>query len=82
MRFQKGYKPPEDAEAQLVLLIKTIHPELKETTTPSLNSFKLDNKTLKFEFLNAAFEEFKHSVPNSMLHMMETFGKKEIYRTN
>lgn len=38
-------------------------------------SFRLTDSRFKYDLLSKAFEEFQHSVPNSMLYMIETIGK-------
>ncbi|XP_055377099.1 39S ribosomal protein L50, mitochondrial [Condylostylus longicornis] len=60
LRSIKSYEPPENVAEK----IKQI---TSQTQIESITN--IDNK---FKLLSACFEEFKHSVPNSALHEIET----------
>ncbi|XP_018561809.1 39S ribosomal protein L50, mitochondrial [Anoplophora glabripennis] len=65
LRAQKEYTPPADVQSKLENIFKSV---LGSTT----NETKLDDIQNKFKVLIACEAEFNHSVPNSLLHTMET----------
>lgn len=74
LRPIKPYTPPEDVQSKVLELAKSsnlINPKQKFSSNEQ-----------KFQFLAACFGAFKHSVPNSRLHEIESVGDAlEFYRT-
>ncbi|KAG8224147.1 hypothetical protein J437_LFUL005481 [Ladona fulva] len=68
LRAQKAYDPPEDVTSRLNSIIESVFGNSLDFNA------KLENPTQKFKFLEACSYEFSHSVPNSLLHTMETLG--------
>nr|XP_022903460.1 39S ribosomal protein L50, mitochondrial [Onthophagus taurus] len=66
LRSQKDYNPPNDLNQRLNTIITSVIGSVETTT-------KL-NTQQKFVILNNCCEEFQHSVPNSLLHKIETVG--------
>jgi len=71
LRFQKSYDPPENVAAKVIQLCKTCL-NYEGSGNSDLLSIKLTDSRVKYDLLSKAHETFNHSVPNSMLHMMET----------
>lgn len=69
-RPQKHYDPPEDAADRINSIYKSI------TGLTSVSEAPLNIPEMKFRILNACFQEFQYSVPNSLLSTMHTLGKK------
>lgn len=63
LRAQNAYNPPAD----LVNRFKSIC-----ITVFGSETAKLNNSCNKFELLNACRQEFCHTVPNSLLHTLES----------
>lgn len=67
MRSQKSYDPPQDSDSKVTNLCKSLN-------------ISQDDKTVlkgsqKYELLSKCSSAFNHSVPNSLLHEIETIGK-------
>jgi large subunit ribosomal protein L50 len=69
-RPHKHYDPPEDVTDKINSICKSI------TGLTSVSEIPLNIPEVKFKVLNACFQEFRHSVPNSLLSTMITVGKK------
>jgi hypothetical protein len=69
-RPQKHYEPPEDVADRINFIYKSI------TGLTSVPETPLNIPEVKFKILNACFQEFQYSVPNSLLSTMHTVGKK------
>lgn len=67
LRSHKPYSPPEDAERRLNVVFE------EHLGTGST----LSNGRVKFKVLADCFKEFNHSVPNSLLHAIQTKGKRK-----
>jgi len=74
LRYQKPYEPPEDAKQQLLLIVKSMNPKLKNADAREIAEFKLDDIKFKFNFLSRAIEKLDYRVPTSLLHLMESVG--------
>ncbi|KAK9512987.1 hypothetical protein O3M35_001283 [Rhynocoris fuscipes] len=64
LRCQKSYQPPEDVENTLRNIVSTIL-----GTVP----FESVSETQRYQVLNSCYKEFKHSVPNSILHQIHSY---------
>jgi large subunit ribosomal protein L50 len=75
-RPQKHYDPPQDVTDRITSIYKSI---------TGLNNFSkesIDIPEVKFKILNACFQEFQHSVPNSLLSTICTVDDiLEFYKT-
>ena len=60
------YEPPADVNEKLSLIYQNILGP--RAANVNLN----EDRQLKFNLLQKCFQEFKHSVPNSVLHTIET----------
>lgn len=69
-RPQKHYDPPEDVADRINSIYKSI------TGLNSGSEAPLNIPEMKFKILNACFQEFQYSVPNSLLSTIRTVGKK------
>ncbi|XP_018318979.1 39S ribosomal protein L50, mitochondrial [Agrilus planipennis] len=65
LRSQKEYQPPEDLESKLEKIFQG-------ALGSSDLKYKLNDLNKRFTVLNSCFLEFQHSIPNSMLHQIET----------
>lgn len=67
LRSQKSYKSPEDVSERI--------DKICENQIISAHSdTKLEDPVLRFKLFVACEEEFKHSIPNSLLHTIENIG--------
>uniref|UniRef100_A0A1A9W5R8 Large ribosomal subunit protein mL50 n=1 Tax=Glossina brevipalpis TaxID=37001 RepID=A0A1A9W5R8_9MUSC len=73
LRSHKPYAPSENVAEK----IKNICLSLQLSNEPK---YKLENLNEKFRFLDLCFKDFKHSVPNSKVHELETIGKIYVYQ--
>ncbi|KAG7209055.1 hypothetical protein KM043_015212 [Ampulex compressa] len=67
LRSHKPYEPPKDVLSR----IDTI---CERQNIPLNNDTKLEDSVTRFKVLVACEEDLKHSVPNSLLHSIETIG--------
>ncbi|XP_014094238.3 large ribosomal subunit protein mL50 isoform X1 [Bactrocera oleae] len=67
LRSQKPYRPPQNVPDK----VRSICNNLKISFA---NDYKLENLEEKFKFLDACFQDFQHSVPNSQIHELESIG--------
>jgi len=74
LRFQKSYTPPSDVNHRFLHLVKTLNPQLGQLKENELAQYRLSDSRLKYDLLTKANDEFEHSVPNSMLYLIETIG--------
>lgn len=75
-RPQKHYDPPEDAADRINSIYKSI------TGLTSVSEAPLNIPEMKFRILNACFQEFQYSVPNSLLSTIHTVDDVlEFYKT-
>ncbi|XP_055627622.1 39S ribosomal protein L50, mitochondrial [Toxorhynchites rutilus septentrionalis] len=74
LRPVKPYSPPENVESTIVAIGNTLKlSDRKQSFTTN---------ELKFEFLAACYNAFKHSVPNSRLHEINTMDDTiDFYQT-
>ncbi|KAF6207230.1 hypothetical protein GE061_018471 [Apolygus lucorum] len=76
LRCQDDYTPPEDAEEQLATMFTAVvgsEPTDLRTIIPTKH---------KFALFESCFATFNHSIPNSILHNVNTFGDlREFYLT-
>ncbi|KYN00108.1 39S ribosomal protein L50, mitochondrial [Cyphomyrmex costatus] len=75
LRSQKSYEPPEDVAERIDKICES-------QTIPVNNDTKLEDHVLRFKLFVACEEEFKHSIPNSLLYTIESIGDlKQFYST-
>uniref|UniRef100_T1I7I6 Large ribosomal subunit protein mL50 n=3 Tax=Rhodnius TaxID=13248 RepID=T1I7I6_RHOPR len=73
LRCQKSYQPPENLENTLKSIVNNI---LGST------SFQSISHSQKYQVLSTCAEVYNHSVPNSILHQIETYDDlKKFYST-
>jgi hypothetical protein len=60
---------------RLLQLVKSF-PQLGQLKDAELANYRLSDSRLKYDLLSQANAEFEHTVPNSMLYLIETVGKK------
>lgn len=80
LRYQKPYKPPVDAKAQVLQTCKDLIPSLANMKEKELLKYQFSDVRVKFDLLSRIFEKLDHSVPNSMLYMMKSVGKRLIWK--
>ncbi|XP_021942307.1 39S ribosomal protein L50, mitochondrial isoform X2 [Zootermopsis nevadensis] len=75
-RPQTHYNPPQDVADRINSVYKIV------TGLTSVSDARLNIPEVKFRFLNACFQEFQYSVPNSLLSTMFTVDDVvEFYKT-
>ncbi|XP_020287255.1 39S ribosomal protein L50, mitochondrial [Pseudomyrmex gracilis] len=76
LRPQKAYEPPEDTS-------KKIDKICENHNISSHDDKKIEDSLLRFKLFVACENEFKHSIPNSLLHTIENIGDlKQFYSTS
>ncbi|XP_012233197.1 large ribosomal subunit protein mL50 [Linepithema humile] len=76
LRSQKPYEPPEDVSERIEQICEN-------QIISAHNDAKLEDPVLRFKLFVACEEEFKHSIPNSLLHTVETIEDlKRFYTTS
>ncbi|KRT79058.1 hypothetical protein AMK59_8730, partial [Oryctes borbonicus] len=65
LRPQKDYTPPQDVSTRLESIIQNKLGAIEKTT-------KLSDLNVRFALFSACNDEFNHSIPNSLLHAIET----------
>ncbi|CAH0563746.1 unnamed protein product [Brassicogethes aeneus] len=76
LRSQIEYSPPEDLEVKLNAISSKILGNSKDDE-------KISDLNQRFKLFTACNNEFKHSIPNSLLHSIETLGDvKKFYSTS
>lgn len=71
LRSYKPYTPAPDVKDKVKLIFEQIIERKKIPVTNDLSAYP----DVKFSLLSKCYEEFKHAVPNSLLHMIDTLGK-------
>ncbi|XP_029159078.1 39S ribosomal protein L50, mitochondrial [Nylanderia fulva] len=75
LRPQNAYEPSEDVIEKIDKICETQAISMQSDT-------KLEDLVLRFKLFVACEEEFKHSIPNSLLHTIETIEDlKQFYTT-
>lgn len=75
LRPQKSYEPPEDTTERIDRLCES-------QAVPANDDAKLEDLALRFKLFTACEKEFKYSIPNSLLHAIESIGDlKRFYST-
>lgn len=75
LRSQNEYNPPQDLNNKL----ETIFTTIIGTTKPDT---KITDLNKRFQLFAACFDQFRHSIPNSQLHCIETLKDvAEFYAT-
>lgn len=75
-RPQKHYNPPQDVADRIHSIYKSI------TGLNNISKTPIDISEVKFKILNACFQEFQYSVPNSLLSTMCTIDDiLQFYKT-
>lgn len=69
MRPQKEYTPEGDVKKKIVDILKSVSKDKSQTLEQ--NSPIVDSE-LKYSLLTKCYQEFKHGVPNSLLHTIES----------
>ncbi|KAF5291459.1 hypothetical protein FQR65_LT01770 [Abscondita terminalis] len=67
LRSQKGYNPPENVRNKVNHILEGI-------IGTKDDNFRLDDLNKRFEIFQACSNEFQHSIPNSLLHVVQTVG--------
>lgn len=76
LRCQKSYDPPKDLSNRLEDIFRNVLGRPADKTEPILNP------SIRYSLFTACFDEFKHGVPNSILHMIRTYADLlEFYKT-
>lgn len=76
LRCQKSYDPPKDLSNRLEDIFRNVLGRPADKTEPILNP------SIRYSLFTACFDEFKHGVPNSILHMIRTYADLlEFYQT-
>jgi len=80
LRFQKEYQPPPNAHETLISIAKSKIDDLKNVKEEeAILSYPFPDARTKFELLSAAFVEFKHAIPNSILYRIKCIGMLRLY---
>ncbi|XP_072765137.1 large ribosomal subunit protein mL50 isoform X2 [Anoplolepis gracilipes] len=75
LRQQKSYEPPEDVGERINKICES-------QTISTSDDAKLEDPVLRFKLFVACEGEFKHSIPNSLLHTIENIEDlKQFYTT-
>ncbi|XP_036142999.1 39S ribosomal protein L50, mitochondrial isoform X2 [Monomorium pharaonis] len=75
LRPQKSYEPPENSAVRIDAICASQAVSTDDDT-------RLEDPLLRFKLFVACEEEFKHSIPNSLLYTIETVGElKRFYST-
>ncbi|XP_070170944.1 large ribosomal subunit protein mL50 [Polyergus mexicanus] len=76
LRSQKAYEPPED-------VVERIDKICESQAVSTHDETKLEDPVLRFKLFVACEGEFKHSIPNSLLHTIDNIDDlKQFYTTS
>ncbi|CAH1405430.1 unnamed protein product [Nezara viridula] len=76
LRCHKSYQPPADLRNRLEDIFRNVLGRQADKNEPILNP------SLRYSLLVACSDEFKHGIPNSILHMIRTYDDLlEFYQT-
>lgn len=68
LRPHKTYEAPSNVAEKVQAICATLQMSNKQ-------DYSLKSLDEKFKFLQACFNDFQHSVPNSQVHELKTVGK-------
>ncbi|XP_014274866.1 large ribosomal subunit protein mL50 [Halyomorpha halys] len=76
LRCYKNYEPPADLGKRLEDIFRNVLGSQADRTEPILNP------SLRYSLFAACYDEFKHGIPNSILHLIRTYADlQEFYQT-